>query len=314
MVVLSGTANPGLATSIARELRVELGACRVERFPDGEVSVALTQPVRKQEVFILQSTSPPVDENLVELLAMADAVRRAAASHVTAVIPYLGYARQDKRHGRRESITASVVAELLEAVGVHHVLAVDLHAPQIEGFFRIPVDSLSGVPVLYQALRDRLRPGTAVVSPDAGRVPMATQYAARLGAPVIILHKRRESGTQTDVTHVVGDVRGRPCLIVDDIISTGGTIAESVQALLGAGAEPEMTVAATHGLLLEGAREKLEVAPIREIWITDTVPTAGRGWARLRVVSVAPLIAAALQRFLANGSISELVRTGGGMD
>jgi ribose-phosphate pyrophosphokinase len=310
MVILSGTANTALAVSISRELGADVAQSEIKRFPDGEVSVRLLQPVRRKEVFIVQPTSPPVDENLIELLTIADAARRASAASITAIIPYLGYARQDKRHGRRESISASMVADLLQAVGIDHVVAIDLHAPQIEGFFRIPVDTLSGVPVLYETIRSRLRAGTAVVSPDAGRVPMATEYAAYLNAPVVVLHKRRDSGAETGVTHVVGDVDGRPCLIVDDMISTGGTMAESVDALLKAGAKPDITMAATHGLLLGHAQEKLSRDEIRQVFVTDTVAQPERDWSRLRVVSVAPLIAATIRRFMADRPIGELARTG----
>ncbi|HEY3230150.1 MAG TPA: ribose-phosphate pyrophosphokinase, partial [Roseiflexaceae bacterium] len=234
-LIFSGTANPDLAAAIARELGVRLGRCNVERFPDSELSVQLLEPVRRKEVFIIQPTSPPVNDHLIELLAFADACRRAAAERITAIVPYFGYARADKRHGRREPITASMVAHLLQAVAVDHVLTVDLHAPQIEGFFHAAVDSLTAVPTLCAALRDQLPPEIVVVAPDSGRVRMATQYAQRLGAPLVVLHKRRESSTETTVTHLVGDVRGRACLIVDDMIATGGTMAESVAALLAAG-------------------------------------------------------------------------------
>ncbi len=182
---------------MATHLGIRLGASAVERFPDSEVAVRLLEPVRRKEVFILQPTSPPVDEHLVELLAFADAVRRSAAERVTAVIPYFGYARADKRHARREPITARMVGDILQAVGIEHVITVDLHAPQIEGFFRIPVDSLTAVPVLSDAIRSRVPAEHAmVVAPDAGRVRMATQYAERLDVPMVVLHKRRESGSE----------------------------------------------------------------------------------------------------------------------
>jgi ribose-phosphate pyrophosphokinase len=295
-----------LAEAIACELDVQVGACTVDRFPDGEVAVQLLEPVRRKEVFLVQSTSPPVNDHLVELLALADACRRAAAARITAIVPYFGYARADKRHGRREPITARVAADLLEAVGIAHVVTVDLHTPQIEGFFHAAVDSLTAVPTLCRELRDRLPPGLAVVSPDVGRMRMATEYARCFGAPVIVLHKRRESGTETEVTHIVGDVSHRACLIVDDMISTGGTVAESVTALLEAGARPEIIVAATHGLLLPGAREKLDHPAVREVCVTDTVAVADRNWPQLHVVSIAPLMAGALERFLADGSIGDL--------
>jgi ribose-phosphate pyrophosphokinase len=304
--IFAGTADPALAAAIAHELGVQLGACAIDRFPDGEVAVRLLASVRRKEVFLVQPTSPPVNDHLIELLALADACRRAAAAHITAIVPYFGYARADKRHGRREPITGRVVADLLEAVGIAHMVTVDLHTPQMEGFFHAPADTLTAVPTLCRALRDRLPSDLVVVSPDAGRVHLATHYAQCLGAPVIVLHKRRESGAQTQVTHVVGDVSGRACLIVDDMISTGGTVAASVAALLAAGARPEIIVAATHGLLLRGARDKLEHPAVREVVVTDTVYVAEQDWPHLRVISIAPLLAGALKRFLADGSIGDL--------
>jgi ribose-phosphate pyrophosphokinase len=303
--IFAGTAVPDLAAAIARDLGLRLGACAVERFPDGETWVGLDEPVRGRDVFLVQSTSPPVNENLMELLAFADACRRSSAARITAIIPYFGYARQDKR-SRREPITASMVAVLLQAVGVDHVLSVDLHTPQIEGFFQVPVDSLTAVPPICDALRDRLPETTVVVSPDAGRVKMATRYAHRLGAPVAVLHKQRESGTRTRVTHLVGDVRDRPCLIIDDMISTGGTIAESIETLLEAGARPEITVAATHGVFVEGCRDKLSHKAVREVLVTDSIAVATQDWPQLKIVSIAPVIAAAIRRFAADGSIRDL--------
>jgi ribose-phosphate pyrophosphokinase len=304
--IFAGSATPELASAVAHELGLRLGACAVEHFPDGETWVGLDEPVRGRDVFVVQSTSPPVNESLVELLAFADACRRASAARITAIIPYFGYARQDKRHGRREPITASMVALLLQAIGISHVVTVDLHTPQIEGFFQIPVDSLTAVPTLSNALSTRLPEGVVVVSPDAGRVKMATEYAQRLGASVAVLHKRRESGTATKVTHLVGDVRDRPCLIIDDMISTGGTIAESIEALLKAGARPEITIAATHGVFVEGCVDKLSHKAVREVLVTDTIAVAAQGWERLKVVSVAPLLASAIRRFAADGSIRDL--------
>jgi ribose-phosphate pyrophosphokinase len=304
--ILAGTANPELAAAIARELGVSVAGCVVDRFPDGEVSVRLLEPVRRKEIFLVQPTSPPVNDHLVELLALADACRRSAAARITAVVPYFGYGRADKRHGRREPITGRMVADLLEAVGIAHVVTIDLHTPQIEGFFFAPVDSLTAVPTLAGALADRLPPDVVVVSPDAGRVGLATRYAERLGAPVVVLHKRRVSGVETEVTRVVGDVAGRACLIVDDIIATAGTVAEGVKALLAAGARPEMVLVATHGLFLPGAREKLDQSAVREVVVTDTVRVGDKDWPRLRVASIAPLVAGALKRFLADGSLGDL--------
>jgi ribose-phosphate pyrophosphokinase len=307
LVIFAGSAVPELAAAAAREAGLGLGACAVQRFPDGEIWVGLDEPVRGRDVFLVQSTSPPVNESLVELLAFADACRRAGARRVTAVVPYFGYARQDKRQGRREPITASMVALLLQAVGIDQVVTVDLHTPQIEGFFQIPVDSLTAVPTLANALAGSLPDDVVVVSPDAGRVKMATQYAQRLGGPVAVLHKRRETGTKTKVTHLVGDVRGRPCLIIDDMISTGGTIAESIEALLAAGARPEITVAATHAVFVEGSRDKLDHTAVRKVIVSNTISVAGQGWEKLEIVSLAPVIASTFRRFAAEGSVGELL-------
>ncbi len=305
--MFTGSANPALAESIARQVGVSLGARVIEQFPDGEQSVRLEQSVRGHHVFIVQPTSPPVDVHLMELLIFADACRRAAAAQITAVVPYFGYARQDRRRGHRVPITASMIAELLQTVGVTHVIAVDVHAAQLEGFFHIPMDNLTALPTLFAAVQDQLTPGTVVVSPDLGRVPMATEYAQRLGTSVVVLHKQRISSTESTVTQVVGDVRDRPCLIVDDMISTGGTIARAIDALIAAGARPEITVAATHGLLVDGARQQLSHKSVRAVFVTDTVPVVdNQGWRELHVVSVAPLLAAAIHQVLADGSLNSM--------
>jgi ribose-phosphate pyrophosphokinase len=294
--IFCGNANGRLAEAVARAVGVRLGAATVERFPDGEISVEVGETVRRKDVYIIQSTAPPVNDHLMELLAFADACRRASAAHIVAVIPYFGYARSDKRHGGREPISARLVADLLEAAGIDHIITFDLHASQIEGFFHIPVDSLSAVPVLCDAVGRQLPAGTVVVSPDAGRLRMATEYAQRLNTSVILLHKTRETGTETRVTHLVGDVRGRACLVIDDMISTGGTIEESLEVLLGAGAQPRIFVAATHGPLLKGAQAKLTTESVADVFVTDTIQQAFEDWPRLHVVSVATLIAEAVQR------------------
>jgi ribose-phosphate pyrophosphokinase len=222
------------------------------------------------------------------------------------VVPYFGYARMDKRHGQRKPITASMVATLLQTVGVGHLITVDLHAPQIEGFFHIPVDDLSAVPILAATVRDQLPPRTVVVSPDAGRVGMAGQYAHALGLEMAVLHTQRESGTRTHITHLVGNVSERPCLIVDDMISTGGTIAEGVATLLEAGAQPQITVVATHGVLVEGARDTLSHPAIQALFVTNSVAIPPPHWLQLHVVSIAPLLADAIRRLLADGVGEEL--------
>jgi ribose-phosphate pyrophosphokinase len=305
--IFTGTANPALAAAIAGGLGIRVGACVVDRYPDGDVAVQLFDPIRRKEVFLVQPTAPPVNDHLVELLALADACRRAGAGRISAIVPFFGYGRADKRHGRREPIMARVVADLMEVVGISHVITVDLHTPQIEGFFHVPVDSLTAVPTLCRALRDRVPRDLVVVSPDVGRVAMATRYAEQcLGAPVIVLHKERMSGVETKVTRIVGEVSGRACLIVDDMISTGGTVAESIAALLAAGARPEIMVAATHGLFVGDARHKLSHPAVREVLVTDTVRAPEQDWPQLRVISIAPLIAEAMQRFLADGWLGEL--------
>lgn len=306
IVLFAGTANPTLAATIAELLNLPLGNCTIERFPDGEVSVHLRDSVRQKAVFIIQPTSPPVNEHLLELVALVDACRRAAAKEIIAVIPYFGYARSDKRQGRRVSMMASAVAGILQTVGIDRVLTFDLHVPQIEGFFRIPVDSLSAVPTLCNTLRDRLPSETVIVAPDAGRVTMATQYAQQLGTSVIVLHKQRESGRETSVTRIVGDVSGRACLIVDDMISTGGTIAKTVEALLNAGADPEIRIAATHGLFVDDAQSKLSHDSIRAVFVTDTIAQT-QDWSSLNVVSIAPLIATAIERFKSDESLQGLL-------
>jgi len=303
--LFTGTANPALAGAVAQRLGITLGTVQIERFPDGEVHVQLLKSVRHKQVFILQPTAPPVDTHLIELLAFVDACRRADAAEIIAVLPYYGYGRSDRRNGR-EPIAASMVATCLQAVGVDHLLLVDPHTPQIEGFFDLPVDSLSATGLLCEAMRPHLPDSTVVVAPDAGRVKMATDYARRLGRPVIVLHKERVSGTETHVTHVVGDVQDRSCLLVDDMISTGGTMAESVQALLEAKARPDIWVAATHGLLLGEARRKLSRKEVREIYVTDTAAVPYRDWPALQIVSVAPLIASAIERFVTDGSLHDL--------
>jgi ribose-phosphate pyrophosphokinase len=305
--IFTGTANPALAAAIAGGLGIRVGACVVDRYPDGDVAVQLLDRIRRKEVFLVQPTAPPVNDHLVELLALADACRRAGAGRISAIVPFFGYGRADKRHGRREPIMARVVADLMEVVGISHVITVDLHTPQIEGFFHVPVDSLTAVPTLCRALRDRVPRDLVVVSPDVGRVAMATRYAEQcLGAPVIVLHKERMSGVETKVTRIVGEVSGRACLIVDDMISTGGTVAESIAALLAAGARPEIIVAAAHGLFVGDARHKLSHPAVREVLVTDTVRAPEQDWLQLRVISIAPLIAEAVQRLLADAWLGEL--------
>ena len=308
-VVLAGSANPPLAQGVERALAIQLAACTTERFPDGEVMVRIDESVRGLEVVLLQPTSPPVNDHLIELLAMTDACRRAAAARIVAVIPYFGYARSDRRDGRRMPIMGSLLADLMERAGINHVITLDVHTPAVEGFFRVPVDNLTAVPVLADALRPRVPANAVIVSPDVGATRLANRYATLLGLPVAICHKHRTSGTEVSVTRIIGDVSGRPCVIVDDMITTGGTVAECLRALRQAGAAANAIVAATHAVLVPGALTKLAAAGVQELIVTDSIalaPAADLNTLRTAVVSVAPLIATAIRRLLAGGSLREL--------
>jgi ribose-phosphate pyrophosphokinase len=304
--LFTGSAGQDLGVAISRALDHRVSPSTTERFPDGELTVRLHESVRGCSVFIVQPVSPPVTENLFELLLFVDACRRAAAGRVTAIVPYLGYTRADKRHARREPITASMVAELFRSVGLDHLVTLDLHSEQIEGFYHRPVENLTAVPTLCDALRSRLPAGTVVVSPDTGRVKMAADYAHRLGTSVVVLHKQRGTEGEARIVNVVGDVRDRPCLIVDDMISTGDTIARAITALLEAGARPDIWVSATHGVLVGGVRTRLNHPALRGIFVTDTLPTHHADWPRLEVVSVVPLLATAIRRLAASESVADL--------
>lgn len=306
LALFAGTANPQLAAAVAAELNVELGACTVERFPDGEVGVEVDRSVRGRDVFIVQPTSPPVNDHLVELLVFADACRRADADRITAIVPYFGYARGDKREGRRVPITARAVADMMQSVGIDHVVTFDAHTPQLEGFFRIPIDNLPAARALSATLRSHVTDDTVIVSPDLGGVKRATEYAERLGRTAAVCVKRRTSGTHVAVTQVIGDVRGRPCVIVDDMITTGGTIVQAVKALLAQGARDGIVVAATHGVLVAGAREKMRAAGVTEVLVTDSIAVEPGGEPPVTRVSIAPLVAEIVRRLTGAVSLRDL--------
>ncbi|GIW26562.1 ribose-phosphate pyrophosphokinase [Meiothermus sp.] len=301
-----GNANRPLAEAVAKALGVQLGKATVERFPDGEVQVRLLESIRGDDVYLIQPTAPPVNDNLMELLVLADAVRRSSAGRINAVIPYFGYARQDKQTQGREPITARLVAGLLEHVGIHRVITVDLHAPQIQGFFYQPVDELSAVRLFAEYLESQhLTENAVVVSPDSGRAEQARRLSERLGLPLAILAKRRTGPRETQVSYVIGDVAGKRPLIIDDIISTGGTIRRGVEALLAAGAAPEVVVMASHAVLVGNARENLAHPAIREVVFTDTIalnPALG-----YTILPTAPLLAQAIRRVHTNQSVSVLI-------
>ncbi len=311
--VLSGSANPGLAARVARELGIALTGIELGRFPDGEVALRLSESVRGGDIFVIQPTSPPVNDHLMELLLMADALRRSSARLINAVIPYFGYARQDKQTKGREPISAKVVADLLERVGVHRVITVDLHAPQIQGFFNIPVDHLSAVRLFAEYLvREGLTRDAVVVSPDAGRAEEARRLSNLLELPMAMLAKRRTGPTTTEVTYVIGEVKGLRPILIDDIVSTGGTIRRGLEALLEAGAQPQAVVMATHPVLVGPARENLAHPGIERVVFTDTIPLPENpGYV---VLSTAPLLAEAIRRVHTHKSVSELLVAEGPVD
>jgi ribose-phosphate pyrophosphokinase len=307
-LILAGSAHPALAGEIVQALDCTPGGSSIERCPDGEISIRIEESVRGREIYLIQPTSPPVDFNLVELLAIVDACRRSGARRITTIIPYYGYARADRRSGGRLPIMASLVASMLEAAGVDQVVTVDVHTPQIEGFFHIPMDSLTAVPYLATALLPYVTRSTVVVAPDAGRAQMAAEYARRLGTGVVMLHKQRQSGTETRVVSIVGEVRDRRCILIDDMISTGGTLAGGIDALLEAGASTGVIVAATHGLFIDGALERLAERGVTDILVTDTVPRHNKppSSLALHTVSIVPLLAEAIAQLQSGGSLARL--------
>lgn len=308
MELFAGTANSELAAEVADQLGRSLGRLSLSRFPDGEVNIRIDSSVRGKDVFVIQPTSPPVNENLAELLIMVDALHRASAGRITVVVPYYGYARQDKKAAGREPITARMVADLLTVVGADRIMTIDLHSPQIQGFFSIPVDHLSSVELLARHVQAWQMENAVVVSPDAGRVGMATEYANRLGLPVVIVHKRRIGPEHTEAQHVIGEVCGKRPIIIDDMISTGGTVARTVEALVEAGAVQEIGAAATHAVLVGSAVENLAHPAISRIVVTNTIAIPpDKRLEKMEVASVAPLIASAIERVHRDKSVSELL-------
>lgn len=307
--VISGSANEPLAQAIADRLGAPLLDRRIEKFPDGEMYVRVASSVRGRDAYIIQPTSAPVNENLFELLLLIDALHRASASRLTAIVPYYGYARQDRKFTGREPITAKLVANLIAAAGASRIVVVDLHSPAIQGFFDIGMDHLTAIPLLAEYMRTRIPPNSVIVSPDTGGVKRADLYARLLDLPIAILHKRRASAREVEMAAVIGDIRGKFPIIVDDIIATGGTIRQAVDTLVKAGARPEVRIAATHGVLAGDAPILLQHPAIAEIVVTDTVPIPDEVRAALptlHVVSVADLLANAIHRLHSGLSLSEL--------
>jgi ribose-phosphate pyrophosphokinase len=296
VLLFGGPGNPRLAQRVAEELPAGLAACEFRRFPDGEVSVRIDAPVRGRHVALVQPTGPAVNDHLMELLAFADACRRAAAASVTAIVPYFGYARSDRRQGEQVPVMASLAAVLVEAAGVAHVVTLDVHSPQLEGFFRIAVDNLTAVPVLAAALAEHVTRESVIVAPDLGAAKLAAAYGRALALPVAVVHKQRRSPTEVSAAAITGDVAGKQCMIVDDMITTGATIASAAAAVRGAGARSAVIVAASHGVLTDDAPERLAAAGVRELLLTDSLAVLHRERPTTRIVPVAPIIAEWLKR------------------
>jgi len=308
LTLVSGRSHPELANKIAAGLGVTLGEANLREFANGEVHCRYDGSIRGTDVFIIQTHCGPVNDTLMEQLIMIDAAKRASAKRITAVVPYYGYARQDRKATGREPITAKLVADMLQAAGADRVLSVDLHSGQIQGFFNVPFDHLTAAPVLEKYLREQLSSDIVVVAPDAGRVKVAERYAQHLGADLALVHKTRPRGTANTVEarHVVGDVKGRHCVIIDDMIDTAGTICAAAQLLADNGAK-EIWAMATHAVLSDPAVERLSAAPIGRVVVTDTLPIRpDRQFATLEVLTVAPLIADAIDAVFEDTSVSEI--------
>lgn len=304
--IFTGNSNPELAEEIAQYLGVAVGAAKVTRFCDGEIQVKIKESVRGADVFIIQPTSTPVNENLMELLVMIDAVRRASARRITAVLPYYGYARQDRKTRARDPITAKLVANILTASGARRVICMDLHAGQIQGFFDIPVDHLPGVPILAEYILQSALDNVVVVSPDLGGVTRARDLAERIGAPIAIIDKRRPEPNVAEVTSIIGGIHGKTVVMIDDIIDTAGTITKGAVALKQWGAK-EIYVCCTHAVLSGPAIKRLAEAPIKEVVITNTIPVSIEKLIdKIKVLSVAPLLGEAIIRIHEDLSVSKL--------
>ena len=309
MAVFTGNANPGLAQDIARNLMQPLGRALVGRFSDGEIQVEIMENVRGKDVYLVQSTCPPANEHLMELLVMADACKRASAGRITAVIPYLGYARQDRRQrSMRVPITAKLVADMIGLAGVDRVLTVDLHADQIQGFFGVPVDNVYASPVLLGEVWKQKYDNMIVVSPDVGGVVRARALARRLdNADLAIIDKRRQRANESQVMNIIGDVRGRSCILVDDLVDTAGTLCLAAQALKDEGAA-RVIAYITHPVLSGNAVERISSSALDQLVVTDTIPLgeAARNCKRIRVLSVAELLAETMRRIRDEESVSSL--------
>ena len=306
--IFSGNANPKLAQDISTFLETPLAKSRTTRFSDGESFVEINENVRGVDAFVIQPTCSPVNDNVLELLIMCDALRRASAGSINAVIPYYGYARQDRKVAPRTPITSKLVADLLQAAGVSRVVTVDLHAGQIQGFFNIPVDHLFAMPVVLEDyLKKNFDSSAVFVSPDAGGVERARAYSKRLNASLAIIDKRRERANESEVMNLIGDVKGRPCIVLDDIIDTAGTTCNAAKALMAKGATKVVGVA-THGVLSGPAIQRIVDSPLAEVVVTDTIPLseAAKACGKITQVSIAKLLGEAIKRIHSSDSVSSL--------
>jgi ribose-phosphate pyrophosphokinase len=306
-IVITGSGNPLLAAAVAEGLGIALGRSMLSRFPDTELYAEIQQSIRGCDVYLIQPTGPPVDAHLMELLFLADACRRAGAARLTGIIPYFGYARQDRRARGREAIGGRLIADLLSIGGLTRIVGVDLHTVSLEGFFSMPLEHLSAVPLLAKALEGLLGDQSVIVSPDLGAAKVAEQYAALLHRPFAIVNKTRLSGQDVKVSEIVGEVAGCAPVIVDDMISTGGTIEAAVNALLAAGCAPNITVAASHALLVGLAVSRLSALPLKRILVTDSLPQTDHGSLPIHIVSLAPMLAETVARLNGDESLSKLL-------
>ena len=304
--ILTGNANPELAHKISDYLGTELAKSRVTQFSDGEIQVSIDESVRGMDTFVVQSTCPPVNHNLMELLIMIDALKRASAGRITVVMPYYGYARQDRKVIPRTSISARLVANLVTVAGASRILAMDLHAGQIQGFFDIPVDHLYALPVQFDYIK-KIKGDIVVVSPDAGGVERARELGKRINATIAIIDKRREKANESKVMHVIGDVRGRTAILIDDMIDTGGTIVQAAKALVDGGAET-VYACCTHPVLSGKAIERINDSALVELIATNTIPLSeeGRRSQKIKVLDVSPILGEAIKRIHSGASVSSL--------
>ncbi len=305
--IFSGNSNIALAKKICDNLGVSLGKANVSTFSDGETRVEINENVRGMDVFIIQSTCSPVNVTCMELLIMIDALKRASADRITAVIPYYGYSRQDRKVAPRAPITAKLLADLITAAGANRVLSIDLHAGQIQGFFNIPVDNLFATPVLLEYMKKKYIDNTVVVSPDTGGVERARAFGKRLGASLAIIDKRREGPNEAQVMNIIGNIKGKSVILLDDMIDTAGTVVQGATALREAGAL-EVSVCCTHPVLSGPALDRIESSDIKEVIVTDTIPLSERALncSRIKALSVSGLLSEAVRRIYYNDSVSSL--------